>query len=83
MFLLGLGHGECGSVRPGRYWARSGFEMVDRRSDLLIKQGCALVSAESSFEGGLCTPMADGMVVCWREGERVAFPVPTMCPPNE
>lgn len=75
MFLLGLGHGECGSVRPG--------EVVDRRSGLLIKQGCALRSAESSFEGGLCTPMADGMVVCWREGERVAFPVPTMCPRNE
>jgi len=75
MFLLGLGHGECGSVRPG--------EVVDRKSGLLIKQGCALRSAKSSFEGGLCTQMADGMVVCWREGERVAFPVPTMCPRNE
>lgn len=75
MFLLGLGHGECGLVRPG--------EVVDRRTGLLIKQGCALVSAESSFEGGLCTQDGRWMVVCWREGERVAFPVPTMCPRNE
>lgn len=60
MFLLGLGHGECGSVRPGRYWARFDFEVVDRRSGLLIKQGCALRSAQSSFEDGLCTQMADG-----------------------
>lgn len=65
MFLLGLGHGECGSVRPGRYWARFDFEVVDRRSGLLIKQGCALRSAESSFEDGLCTQkwQMDGRVL--------------------
>lgn len=66
MFLLGLGHGECGSVRPG--------EVVDRRSGLLIKQGCALRSAESSFEGGLCTQMADGWPCAGARESELRFP---------